>query len=82
MVPFMEKAPGTSSNGYDVFYADEYFDGDDRPDLCRQRGKTAHFDVFGEEYDEAYESEHIIRLPGMVSRKKQLVPKIIMALGE
>lgn len=38
-------------------------------------------EAFQGEWDESYENGAIIRLPGMVSRKKQLIPKIIAAAG-
>lgn len=38
-------------------------------------------EAFQGEWDETYENGAIIRLPGMVSRKKQLIPKIIAAAG-
>ncbi len=38
-------------------------------------------EAFRGQWDEKYESEAIVRLPGMVSRKKQLVPAIIAAAG-
>lgn len=38
-------------------------------------------EAFQGEWDETYDNGEIIRLPGMVSRKKQLIPKIIAAAG-
>ena len=82
MVPFMEKARERHQMDMMFFMLTNILT-ETTGLICAGSGaRQLILDVFGEEYDEAYESEHIIRLPGMVSRKKQLVPKIIMALGE
>ena len=82
MVPFMEKARERHEMDMMFFMLTNILT-ETTGLICAGSGaRQLILDVFGGEYDETYESEHIIRLPGMVSRKKQLVPKIIMALGE
>ena len=82
MVPFMEKA--LAHHGMDMmFFMLTNILSETTGLICAGSGaKQLILDVFSGEYDEEYKSDHVIRLPGMVSRKKQLVPKIIMALGE
>ena len=82
MVPFMEKA--MARLGMDMmFFMLTNILTETTGLICTGSGaKQLILDVFGGEYDEEYESGHVIRLPGMVSRKKQLVPRIIMAMGE
>ena len=49
--------------------------------LCiGENARNIALEAFRGEYDEDFQSEFMVRLPGVMSRKKQLVPQIITAL--
>ncbi len=47
-----------------------------------ERAKSIALEAFRGQYDESFQTESVIRLPGVMSRKKQVVPQLILVLQE